>query len=46
MNEVYDNNMKLIPLLKFIDKYKKVLISLFMSVIAVVLYFFISNSIN
>tara|TARA_B100001093_G_scaffold519060_1_gene606246 strand:- start:247 stop:891 length:645 start_codon:yes stop_codon:yes gene_type:complete len=46
MNEVYDNNMKLIPLLKFINKYKKVLISLFMSVIAVALYFFISNSIN
>jgi len=46
MNEVYDNNMKLIPLLKFIDKYKKVLISLLMLVIAVVLYFFISNSIN
>ncbi len=46
MNEVYDNNMKLIPLLKFIDKYKKVLISILISVVAIVLYFFISNSIS
>ena len=46
MNEVYDNDMRFIPFLKFLDKYKTKLISLFVFVIAVTAYFLISAQIN
>ena len=46
MNEVYDNNMKLIPLLKFLDKYKKVLIFLGVLIVSLTLYFLVTAAIN
>ena len=46
MNEVYDNDMRFIPFLKFLDKYKSRLISLLVIVIAVTAYFLISAQIS
>ena len=46
MNEVYDNNMRFLPFLKFLDKHKTKLISLLVLVIALSAYFLISAQIN
>ena len=46
MNEVYDNNMRFLPFLKFLDKHKTKLISLLVFVIALSAYFLISAQIN
>jgi len=46
MNEVYDNNMRFLPFLKFLDRHKTKLISLLVFVIAISAYFLISAQIN
>ena len=46
MNEVYDNDMRFIPFLKFLDKHKSRLISLLVIAIAVTAYFLISDQIS
>ena len=43
MNNVYENNMRFLPLLKFIEKHKKILISIVVFIILVVSYFVITN---
>ena len=45
MNNVYENNMRFLPLLKFIEKHKKILISIVVFIILVVSYFVITNQI-
>jgi len=46
MNNVYENNMRFLPFLKFIEKYKRLIISAFAAVIIVVSYVVISNQIS
>ena len=46
MSEVYDNDMRFIPFLKFLDKYKSILISILVLAIAFTAYFLISAQIN
>ena len=46
MNNIYENNMKFIPFLKFLDKYKSLLISILIVVIMSVIYFLVSNQIQ
>tara|TARA_B100001248_G_scaffold140333_1_gene105386 strand:- start:921 stop:1580 length:660 start_codon:yes stop_codon:yes gene_type:complete len=46
MNNIYENNMKFIPFLKFLDKYKSLLIFILIVVIMSVIYFLASNQIQ
>ena len=46
MNNVYENNMKIHPLLPFFEKNKKILISILISIIIVISYFVINNQLT
>ena len=46
MNNVYENNMKFVPFLKFINKYKIIITITIISVLLFVAYFVISNQIK
>jgi len=46
MNNVYENNMKFLPFLKFIDKYKKIIIAIFALLIIAIAYFVVNNQIE
>ena len=46
MNNVYENNMRLLPFLKFVESYKRLIIFLSAVVIIVIGYFVISNQID
>ena len=46
MNNVYENNMRFVPLLKFIDKYKNVLILVAVLLAGSIAYFVIDNQIE
>ena len=46
MNNVYENNMRFVPFLKFIDKYKKIIVAIFILVILAITFFIISNQIE
>ena len=46
MNNVYENNMKFLPLLKFLDKYKKILIALVILIVLVISFFVISSQLQ
>ena len=43
MNNEYENNMRFLPILKFFDKYKKVIILIILTIIISIGYFVISN---
>ena len=42
MNDVYENDMKFLPFLKFLDKYKKVLVIMITLIIFTLSFFVIS----
>ena len=46
MNDVYENDMKFLPFLKFLDKYKKVLVIMITLIISTLSFFVISNQIQ
>ena len=46
MNNVYENNMRFVPFLKFLDKYKKIIVTIFILVILAITFFIISNQIE
>ena len=46
MNNVYENNMRFVPFLKFLDKYKKIIVAIFIVVILAITFFIISNQIE
>ena len=46
MNDVYENDMKFLPFLKFLDKYKKALVILVILIIFTLSFFVISNQIQ
>ena len=46
MNNVYENNMRFVPFLKFIDKYKNVLILVAVLLVGSIAYFVIDNQIE
>ena len=46
MNNVYENNMRFVPLLKFLDKYKKLIIFILSVVLIAATYFVISNQVS
>ena len=46
MNNVYENNMKFLPFLKFIDKYKKIIIAISVLLILAIAYLVVSNQIE
>ena len=46
MNNVYENNMRFVPLLKFIDKYKNVLILVAVLIVGSIAYFVVNNQIE
>ena len=46
MNNVYENNMRFVPFLKFIDKYKNLLILLAVLLVGAVTYFVVNNQIE
>ena len=46
MNNVYENNMRFLPFLKFLEKYKRLIISMFLASIIGVGYFVISSQIS
>lgn len=46
MNNVYENNMRFVPFLKFIDKYKNVLILFAVLLVGSITYFVINNQIE
>ena len=46
MNNVYENNMRFVPVLKFIDKYKNVLILVAVLLVGSIAYFVIDNQIE
>jgi len=43
MNNEYENNMRFLPILKFFDKYKKVIILIILTIIISIGYFVLSN---
>ena len=45
-NNVYENNMKFLPLLKFLEKNKKIIISILIIVVFVISYFIINNQLT
>ena len=46
MNNVYENNMRFVPFLKFIDKYKNVLILVAVLLLGSIAYFVVNNQIE
>ena len=46
MNNVYENNMRFVPFLKFIDKYKNVLILVAVLIAGSIAYFVVNNQIE
>ena len=46
MNNVYENNMRFVPFLKFLDKYKKIIVVIFILAILAITFFIISNQIE
>ena len=46
MNNVYENNMRFVPFLKFIDKYKNVLILVAVLILVSIAYFVVNNQIE
>jgi len=46
MNNVYENNMKFLPFLKFIDKYKKIIITISVLLILTIAYLVVKNQIE
>jgi|TARA_B100001093_G_scaffold433365_1_gene430268 predicted negative regulator of RcsB-dependent stress response len=46
MNNIYENNMKFLPFLKFLDKYKKVLIAIVILILIIISFLIISNQIQ
>lgn len=46
MNNVYENDMRFVPFLKFIDKYKNILILLAVILVGAVTYFVVNNQIE
>ncbi len=46
MNNVYENNMRFVPFLKFLDKYRKIIVAIFILVILAITFFIISNQIE
>jgi predicted negative regulator of RcsB-dependent stress response len=46
MNNVYENNMKFLPFLKFIDKYKRIIISISILLILTIAYLVVKNQIE
>lgn len=46
MNNIYENNMRFVPVLKFIDKYKNVLILVAVILVGSIAYFVIDNQIE
>ena len=46
MNDIYENNMKFLPFLKFLDKYKKILIALVILIVLVISFFVISSQLQ
>ena len=46
MNNVYENNMRFVPFLKFIDKYKNVLILMAVLIVGSIAYFVVNNQIE
>lgn len=46
MKNEYENNMRFLPVLKFFDKYKKLIISLFIIIIIATAYFVISSQVK
>ena len=46
MNNVYENNMRFVPFLKFIDKYKNVIILVAVLLVGSIAYFVIDNQIE
>ena len=46
MNNVYENNMKFLPFLKFINKYKKIIIAISVLLILTIAYLVVSNQIE
>ena len=46
MNNVYENNMKFLPFLKFIDKYKKIIIAISVLLILTIAYLVVKNQIE
>ncbi len=43
MNNEYENNMRFLPILKFFDKYKKVIILIILTIIISIGYLVLSN---
>ena len=46
MNDIYDNNMRFIPLLKFLDKHKYVLFASVATILLLISFFVVSNQIS
>lgn len=46
MNNVYENNIRFLPLLKFLDKYKILLTSLTILLLGIIVFFVINNQIQ
>ena len=46
MNNIYENNMRFVPFLKFIDKYKNVLILVAVLIVGSIAYFVVNNQIE
>ncbi len=46
MNNVYENNMRFVPFLKFLDKYKKIIVAIFILLLSAITFFIISNQIE
>ena len=46
MNNEYENNMRFLPVLRFFEKYKKIIISLFIIIIIATAYFVISSQVK
>ena len=46
MNNIYENNMRFVPLLKFLDKYKKSIIFILFLILVAATYIVISNQIS
>ena len=45
-NNVYENNMKFLPLLKFLEKNKKIIISIFLIVVFIIGYTIVNNQLT
>ncbi len=46
MNNVYENNMKFLPLLKFLEKNKKIIILVLVMIVSAIIFFIVSNQIE